>query len=117
MSNISAPAMNPSFLPEVNTTPLTEELVWISSFHRRSASSLSAKDMVFTFLVGLSNLITAIPEFVNWTFWKNWYLRSWVGMNVDVSSVLGADVDALVDDCGADSTAAVENQEAVFDLE
>jgi len=83
-------------------------LVCISSFQRRSASSLSAKEMVLTFLDGLSNLIMAMPESVIWTFWKNWYFRSGVGVNA--SFVGNGD--------GDDSTAAVENQEiAPFKLE
>lgn len=73
--------MNPSFFADVKTTPLMVVLECISSFQRRSASSLSAKDIVLTFLVGLSNLIMAIPELVIWTFWKNSYCRVGVGVN------------------------------------
>lgn len=60
ISKISAPAMKLSFLLDVKITPLIDVLLCISLFHRVSASSLSEKDMVFTFLCGLSNRMIAI---------------------------------------------------------
>mmetsp|Transcript_1238 Transcript_1238/g.1885 ORF Transcript_1238/g.1885 Transcript_1238/m.1885 type:complete len:203 (-) Transcript_1238:60-668(-) len=79
MSKMSAPAMKPSGLPEVKTTPWMEVLGWISVFQSVSASSLSLKLMVLTFLAGLSNRMMAIPSGVISTFWKNSYFRSGVG--------------------------------------
>lgn len=84
---MSAPAIKHESFAEVNTTDFTEGLA-ATSFHRDCASRITENESVFTFLVGLSNLMMATPEGVTSTLVKYWYLR-------EVVETKGADGDII----------------------